>query len=193
MTNSLIENTTIENVAKKLYTIEQYMTLPDDGKQYELVKGELVEMAGPSGKHGEVVNLLGFEIRSHLRVTNNQGRIFTGAAFTLDKTTNTARVPDIGFVAAGRIPAKFGGPVPVPPDLAIEVISPSETTDEIQNKIEDYQQAKIRLIWSIYLRGDFVLVRRADTSRIRLLNLDEELDGEDVIPGFKLAVSKLFE
>jgi Uma2 family endonuclease len=177
---------------KKAYTIEEYAALPDNGRVYELVGGELVEMAGPSGQHGDVVNFLGSRLRVHVD-SKELGRVFSGASCVLNTETNTARVPDIAFVKAGRIPAKFKGPVPVAPDLAIEVISPSDSAEEIQNKVEDYQAAGVLLIWSIYLPGSFVLVRRLGDFHIKLLNIDDELDGTDIVPNFKLLVGKLFE
>jgi Uma2 family endonuclease len=63
----------------------------------------------------------------------------------------------------------------------------------MQNKVDAYLQAGVRLIWSIYMVQKFVAVYRLNDPNIKFLNLNDELDGEDLIPGFKLKVNKLFE
>ncbi len=179
---------------KKTYTLEQFMALPDNGKKYELVDGELVEMQGPSGDHARVVRKLIKFLERYLD-PNPLGETFPGAAFVLDPATRkNARLPDVGFVSAERLVGlDLSSAIPVPPDLAIEVISSSERVDKIQDKIEAYQRAGVRLIWSIYLPGRYVHIHRLGDPNIRLLNLIDELDGEDLIPGFRLPVRTLFE
>ncbi len=189
---------TAELVTEKLYTVEEFLNLDlpdDDANEYELIEGRLVAKpkGGVSGPHGRVVFRLSGKIDSFLE-TNPIGEGFAGASTNLGQTQGRNYVePDVCFVAAGRILSDFSGSIPVAPDLVVEVWSPSDTTQKIHDKIIEYQAAGVRLIWSIYLLDKFIVIIRLNDPDIRFLNISGELDGEDVLPGFKLAVSKLFE
>jgi Uma2 family endonuclease len=79
----------------------------------------------------------------------------------------------------------------IPPDLAVEVISPNETAYELEDKLEDYQKVGVRLIWVINPKTRTVRVHRGDGS-VSYLHEDEELSGEDVVPGFRCPVRAIF-
>ncbi len=185
-------------IEEKLYTVEEFLNLdlPDeDDEEYELVKGRLVAIpkGGTSGEHGKVVfNLAGY-LKSYL-LNNPVGKGYAEASTMLGRPEGSSYFkPDVCFVAAGRTPDQFRGPIPVAPDLAVEVWSPSDSFQDVQDKIEVYQQAEVRLIWSIYTLQRFVAVYRLGDPDTKLLNLQGELDGEEVLPGFKLSVKALFE
>lgn len=185
-------------ISEKLYTVEEFLAIEwpdDDDNDYELIGGRIVArpLGGTSGEHGEIVFKLAVEIGSYLR-TNPIGKGYTEGSCMLGRPKGSAYVkPDVCFVAEGRTPAKFQGPIPVAPDLAIEVWSPSDDTITIQDKIDAYLETGVRLVWSIYMINKFVLVYHLNDPDIKLLNLKDEFDGEDVLPGFKLPVKVLFE
>lgn len=185
----------------RTYTLEEFLSLDlpgeDDGTlSYELVGGKLVakDKLGVSAEHGKVLFKLSTSLGAYL-ASNPIGQGFADAPTTLGSTDPKAsRVdPDICFVQNGRIPDRFKGPIPVAPDLVVEIWSPSDTTEKIQDKIEVYQAAGVRLIWSTYMLSRFIVVYQGKGADRKFLDLDGELNGEDVLPGFRLAVKTLFE
>ncbi len=104
------------------------------------------------------------------------------------------RAPDVSFVSRERIPAD-GVPEGfwnIAPDLTVEVVSPSERPDDVQDKVIDYLTAGTRIVWVIYPRTKTVTVYRS-LQNIRVLTTNDTLSGEDVVPGFSCQVSDLFE
>ncbi len=175
-------------------TLAEFLEMPDDDEaEYELVKGEMVEMpkGNVSGRHGKVLVKMSHFLFEYTH-KNDLGTVYGEAGCTFQDDDQNYLRPDLAFVAKGRTPDDFDGPIPVAPDLVVEINSPSDTTERIYNKIEAYQQAGVRLIWSIYLMGKFVLVYRLNGPDIKLLNLKDDFEGEEVLPGFKLSVKTLF-
>lgn len=116
------------------------------------------------------------------------------SGFILSEDPPTVRVPDVAFIAAVRIPSE-GLPTryfPGPPDLAVEIVSPSNTLVEVQARISDYLAAGTRLIWVVEPRSRTITTYRSD-QEIRLLREDGELDGGDVVPGFRMGVKEVFD
>jgi Uma2 family endonuclease len=101
--------------------------------------------------------------------------------------------PYICYLVADRIPDKSSDYIPIAPDLIVELWSEEDTVEKIHRKIKAYKQAGVRLIWSINLLDEYILVYYPDQRKPVYLDRDGELDGEDVIPGFRLAVSELFD
>ena len=102
------------------------------------------------------------------------------------------RKPDVSFVRFGRF---TDGVLPkgwakIPPDLAVEVLSPNDTTYELDEKLEDYQKAGVHLVWVINPNSRTVRVHRGDGT-VSYLHEDDELSGEDVIPGFRCTVREI--
>lgn len=79
------------------------------------------------------------------------------------------------------------------PDLAVEILSPSNTVEEIHNKLVEYFDNGARLVWVIHPKEQYVLVYRSAQERDRLLKSTDSLDGEDIVPDFTLAVAELFQ
>jgi len=176
----------------KIWTDEEFMALPDDGHRYELVNGELVDMGNSGMEHGWIASnlmiLLGGFVRSQkLGIMSDSSTAFA-------MKTGNKRSPDVSFVSRERLqgmrrPPKgfFQGA----PDLAVEVLSPSNTVEEIHEKIVEYFENGTRLVWVIHPDEQYVLVYHSP-SPDRLLRLDDSLEGEDVVAGFTLPVAELF-
>jgi Uma2 family endonuclease len=102
------------------------------------------------------------------------------------------RAPDVGFVAkerlTGPIPDKY---FPFAPDLAVEVVSPSDTAQDIREKVLDFLKAGTRLVWVVYPESKTVDVYRPDG--VQVVEINGTLDGGDVLPGFRLALRAVFE
>ncbi|MDP6355837.1 MAG: Uma2 family endonuclease [Planctomycetota bacterium] len=161
---------------------------------FEIVYGELVELP-PMGIH-EI--LLGYMLTRYLDdhvKEHGLGRIFPdGAKFRLARDPDLVRGPDVSFVEEDRIPADLfeKGYMDIAPDFAVEVISDSNSFAEIEGKVTEYLAADVRLIWVIN-PGTRTACIHTQGSNVRRVNENDELDGGDVIPGFKLRLKDLFE
>jgi Uma2 family endonuclease len=179
--------------AERLITAEDLFHMPDNGCRYELVKGELIRMAPAGARHGEIASRLDRRLGGYVEAQGLGVVCATDTGFRLAQNPDTVRAPDVSFVARERIPAE-GVPEqywPFAPDLAVEVVSPSDSFDEVAAKVSDYLAAGTRLVWIVHPRTRTVMIYRA-TGEVRLLQPQEELSGEDVIPGFSCRVEELF-
>jgi len=188
----------LEQQFTKLMTAEEFFNSPY-AESCELVRGKVVPKGGkfelimPTGaKHGAVTDELETRLSNFVR-ENKLGRVFAAeTGFILAK--GTVRGIDISFVGKEKI-AQFGIPdnfFPAAPDLAVEVISPGNTSDEIQSKIEEYLSAGAKLVWIVYPKQKMIHVHR-QSNLIKVLREFDELDGEDVLPNFKCKLSEIFD
>ena len=182
----------MSTITDTLYTPDDLLAMPD-GDQYELVDGRLVERKEMGARAAYVGSQLMLLIGNHNR-ERKLGRIFTSDAGYQAFPNNRVRKPDLSFVRRGRLPGERvpEGNIKVAPDLAVEVISPTDIHYETDRKVEEYLQAGTRLVWVVNPEVRTILVYRLDGSIIGLREKDT-LDGEDVLPGFRCSVSDLFE
>lgn len=175
---------------EKLLTADQLWQM-GPGKRAELVQGVLVEMAPTGDVHGELALWLGHLILQHI-VANDLGTA-TGAetGFVLSTDPDTVRAPDVGFISKARLAPMTGRFYRLAPDLAVEVVSPSDTGAEIMHKADDYLRAGTRLVWVIYPDLRVVAVYRPDQPSV-VLRGDERLEGGDTLPGFSITVNDVF-
>jgi Uma2 family endonuclease len=175
-------------------TAEELLRLPTGmGMRYELVNGELKTMSPAGSKHGRIAAHIGSLLDQFVR-SEKLGEVFGAeTGFILRRKPDTVRAPDAAFVSAARIPADGlpDGYFPGAPDLAVEVVSPDETAQEIQIKVGEYFEAGARLIWVVYPRTQEVVVFRS-ARKSDVLSAEESLDGGDAIPGFSCPVKELF-
>ena len=175
----------------KLWTIDEVAQLPDDDYRYALIRGELYRMPPTQGPHGLVVLAIGWHLYGFVR-QHGLGRVYDQSGFILERDPDTLLGPDLSFVSAARLPANRQGYPEVAPDLVVEVASPSQTGPSIEDKARLYFEVGVRLVWIIDPERRTVRIRRADgTSRI--LTEDDVLDGEEVLPGFRVPVAAFFE
>ncbi len=175
---------------KEVWTEKRLMQLPDDGNVYELVGGQL-EMSQAGLEHGEIAARLFTPLRSF--VVERKLGIVVAASTGFWMKPGNARSPDIGFIARerlrGRRPTKkfFQGA----PDLAVEVISPNDVWQKLNQKIAELFANGTRLAWAISPGDQTVLVYHS-AQPDRILKAGDLLDGEDVVPGFSMPVADLF-
>ncbi len=173
------------------YTPEDLLAMPD-GKSYELVDGRLVER-----NMGAKSSQVGGKLYSRLdRFCEEQD---LGLVWPADNgfqcfphAPSLVRRPDVSFVKRGRLPGDVApdGWVRIPPDLAVEVISPRDSVEELEEKLDDYRKVGVPLIWVIYPRARKAKVLRLDGPPGEL-GEDDELSGEDVIPGFRCPLREI--
>lgn len=181
------------DLMQREYTPEDLLGIPG-GESFELVNGRLVE------RHmgvlaSWVAGELFFALANHCR-QHRLGWVFPGkdAGYQgFPGAARTVRKPDVSFVRHGRFPEEQlpAGYARLAPDLAAEVISPNDEYEEVIEKIEEYLCAGVRLVWVISPRNHIVHVYRTNGS-IHVLRGNDELDGEDVVPGFRCPVRDLF-
>lgn len=174
-------------------TIAEFERMPDpaDGSRLELVRGEVVVMPPPKGKHGiccsRIDRLIGNFADAHKLgwVTTND----TGVV--LERGPDTVRGPDVAFWSITRQPAIPEGYFEIPPDLAVEVLSPDDRRKNVRAKIKEYLFYGVKLVWLVDPETRTVTVYRG-SPRGTELDEEDELDGGDVLPGFLCKVADLF-
>ncbi|HEX8174765.1 MAG TPA: Uma2 family endonuclease [Pyrinomonadaceae bacterium] len=182
-------DTAIQN---KVWTDEELLSLPDDSKKCEIIKGELV--VSPAGiEHEEIGVRLSSALFNFVR-KHKLGIVCGSSAGYWMKGRTTFLSPDVSFIAkerlqgAKRAPKKFFNGAP---DLAVEVLSPSDTIERLHEKIVEYFDNGAKLIWVLNPEDQTALVYHTPQPD-KLLRADDLLDGEDVVPGFSMPVSELF-
>lgn len=190
-----------------LLTAEEFLSVPsDDGVRQELVRGEVRHVSAAGGAHGRVGANLYDALMPFVRSRRLGTCFFDGTGFLLPlplalqrrspdgAPRDTVRSPDVAFVRRARVPAGGFGPgwVPLAPDLAVEVLSPSETASDTQEKLADYRAAGTELLWVADPARRLVTVYASDAPT-RWLREGEVLEGGAVVPGFALPVTALFE
>ena len=172
-------------------TPEELLEMPDSAR-YELVDGKLVERG--TGFHSSRVGGLVFGLISNYGEGNGLGwAVPADASYQCFSDPLKVRRPDASFVKRGRFPGEQfpQGHCPIAPDLAVEVISPNDNSNEIEEKLADYLDAGVSLVWVFYPRTRSVHVYRAN-GHLERLTEEHLLKGEDVIPGFSCMVSECF-
>ncbi len=174
-------------------TAEELFRLPDDGFRYELVKGELRKMAPAGSEHGAIIARLTIALGQYIEA-NNLGELFGAeTGFKITSNPDTVRAPDIAFIRRERIP-ETGIPKeywPGPPDLAVEVLSPSDTFYEVEEKIEQYLATGVSVVWVINPKKRTVTIHRPQ-SEAKTLAENDTLDGQNVAPGFQYNIARMF-
>ena len=176
-----------------IYTLSEYEQLPEeDGHWVELVEGRLVREPRPNAEHSWLTTKLSALILAYTE-KNRLGLTLAEPGFLLSDDPPTVRGPDIAFISRRNLPV---GGFPhtfwrVPPDLAVEVVSPSNTRAEIREKVLEYLAAGARLVWVVDPRTRSVTAYRSRTD-VRQVTGADTLDGHDVLPGFRLRVADLF-
>jgi Uma2 family endonuclease len=181
--------------AVKLITAAEFARMPEppDGSKQELVRGEIVTMAAPGFRHGEVQLAVGSLLRHYARSTRS-GRATVESGLQTEFDPDTVRGPDVAFWSAERLPLDQKPEVyaDVAADLVVAVQSPSNRRRTTQEKIREYLNRGVRLVWVVDPEVRTVTVYR-QPGEGRLLWEDATLTGEDVLPGFECRVAEFFE
>jgi Uma2 family endonuclease len=176
-------------------TADDLWRLPDDGMRHELIRGELTVMAPASGEHGEIAGNLSTLLGAHVRAKNLGKLLVAEPGFLLSRNPDTVRAPDAAFISKHRVPAEGlpkKGFVPFAPDIAIEVLSPSDSQVDVEEKVEEWLAAGAARVWVVNPRARTVTVHRSGRDP-RVLRSNDVLDGEEVCPGFSVRVGEIFE
>lgn len=165
----------------------------DDDQPGELIAGKFVPQSFAEGSHGKIAswmgNLFGSFIEGH--ALGESFGVATG--FILTRNPDTVRAPDFAFIAKERLAliSELDEFLAIPPDLAVEIVSPYDRWTKIEEKVQDYLRAGVRLVWVINPKTKTIHVYRS-YSEVAVLTIADQLEGGEVLPGFSMAVAKIF-
>jgi Uma2 family endonuclease len=181
------------SVMQTLMTADELLAMPRDDFRYELVKGELIRMSPTGGEPGTIA-AIPTVIVGHFVREKKLGLVFgaeTGFKIAFDP--DTVRAPDFAFVSRERI-LESGIPKGYwigAPDLAVEVVSPGDIYGEVEDKVLAWLDTGARMVIVVNPRRRTSTVYRSRTD-VKILSESDELNGEDVLPGFACKVSDFF-
>lgn len=161
----------------------------DPDKLYEIVDGQPEEKEMPGARHSGICARLATELGVYLKA-NRSGGLYVEGSFQIGRNE---RLPDLAFVAAARIPPE-GEPEtkwPIPPDLAVEVMSPNDLYERVYAKTIEYLAAGVKQVWLVSPEHHTITIYRSATS-ITAFAGDCELVSEDLLPGFRCALREMF-
>lgn len=177
--------------APALQTAEDLLRFREPGKTAELVRGVLIVREPPSTRHGARANKLGVLV-SRFVDDHALGQVFAqDTGFKIARDPDTVRAADVAFVSRDRLSQiSETGYAELAPDWVAEILSPGDRPGEVLEKVGQWLDAGVRLVWVLDPTRQAARVYRADGTVV-LLGSDEDLDGEDVFPGFRLALTEV--
>jgi Uma2 family endonuclease len=168
--------------------------LTEDERLYEVVCGQRVELE-PMGAFEVALATALWEFLAPFARRSKLGLVVSEMLFLLDAAQELKRRPDLAFVSYGRWPQPTIARTDawdVVPDLAVEIISRSNSAEEVDGKIVEYFRAGVRQVWVLYPDSGRVYVYRS-ASDVHIVERTGELDGDDLLPGFRLPIQSLFD
>ncbi len=183
-----------KNDLKRFYTVEEFEQLSEFGDRYELVDGRLVKRLMAGHEHSLIIDI----IRDAIKANDPEKKL----GYSLQESSvkigpRSAPIPDISYWKAERNVQRNKSAAPLP-DLAVEILSPGDLQSRValqsaMVKVYRLLTAGVPLVWVVNPQEKTVKVYRpGQPEPVETLGIDDELDGEDTIPGFRLAVAKLF-
>ncbi len=164
------------------------------GKPFELIRGAVHETMPAGFEHGAISLNLGSELRSYVKryrlgVVNGAETGFV----LITSRGQSVRAPDVAFTRQERLPnERIRGFSRIVPDLVAEVVSPTDTPEAVQEKVQEWLEAGVQMVWVADSEQRTITVYRADGTA-ETLTENDTLTGEPVLPGFQLPVSEVFE
>ena len=160
--------------------------------RYEIVYGEIRERAMPSPMHGRIQARIAARLLMFVE-ENNLGVVYTETLFEFAE--NLARIPDVAFVSLARFPEggeEKGSRWHLAPDLAVEVISPTDNYADVEEKISEYFAFGVKQVWIVSPESKTLTVYRS-RKQATILGEEDELQDDDVLRGFRMKLSDIFQ
>ena len=177
-------------VATRQVTVEEFAEMPLQGI-WELVDGKLIELSPAAGRSGWISATIVALLANHVRQSRLGWAFSAETGFILFDDRQTVRSPDAAVVLRNRLAELPDSFVPMAPDLAVEVLSPSDRMADALAKVAMYLQAGTPLVWLVNPATRTIVVFRSETDPVTLGESDT-LDGGDVLPGFRVPVAEIF-
>jgi Uma2 family endonuclease len=175
-------------------TADQLLNMPKDGFRYELVRGELRKMSPAGQFHGEYAMSIGAPLAIHVKA-NGLGKVYAAeTGFKLESDPDHVRAPDAAFISSARLKevGESFGFVSGAPNVAIEVISPSDRYTDVEEKVADWLDAGTLAVILVDPRRRVVKVHRSSTD-IAMLTVEDTLAIDDIVPRWQMPVGEIFE
>ena len=179
--------------AKKLLTADDLLAMPDDGKRYELIRGELIEMPPTSLEHGIIAARFGRRMGNFAEEHDLGHGVAADTGVNVERNPDTVRAPDYGFISYERMaePPSPRGYADVIPDLVLEVVSPNDRQPDIDAKTQMWLEAGVRLALVAYPEAREVHAHHDDGS-VMHYGIGDTVVGDPVLPGFACPVADIF-
>ncbi len=177
----------------QLMTADELLALPHGQFRYELINGELKKMSPAGHDHGRIVMQLAGPLQQFVK-EKKLGKIYAAeTGFLLTTDPDTVRAPDVAFIRQERVDrvGRSKGYWIGPPDLAVEVISPSDTIGEVGGKVKMWLEAGTHLVWVVSPKRLTVTVYRS-LDDIQKLTEKDTLGAGNVVPGFQILIAEIF-
>jgi Uma2 family endonuclease len=183
-------------------SLDEFMRRYDE-TPIEIINGEILPMSPQSTRSARIAGRLFLRLSEYV-LNNSLGEAFIEAPFALIQTGDSdwvkgSRTPDVMFIRSERLkqlseqnPDWEDNPMTIPPDLAVEVISPTDRFTNVNQKIAKYLEDGVQLIWVVDPQAKTVTVYRAGSSQQVLLTRDDTLTGDTIVPDFEIALADLF-
>jgi len=176
----------------KLITGEELAVMGDVGP-CELVEGRIVPMTPTGDEHGSYEGNFYTALRAFVQ-SHKLGKVRVGeVGIYIRRNPDTVRAADVLFISNERYAQKKSrGFLDVAPDLVVEILSPNDSWTEVTQKLREYFAIGVRLVWIVDPQTRNVYAYRSLTD-VREFTQDDDLPGDDVLPGFSVKVAQLFE
>lgn len=177
-----------------LLTAEDLLRLNSEGIKGELIRGVLCETVSVGKIHGRIAMTFGSALVAYVRPRRLGTVIGSDAGVLVQRNPDTVREPDIAYISAERLPLddQSDGYLEVAPELVVEIVSPSDREQEVNDKTLMWLSLGVTMVIEVYPAERAVMVHRADGPAVTLTG-DDVLDGGDVLPGFRLPLSEIFD
>ena len=176
----------------KLLTADDLLRLYSKGVRGELIRGVLLETMPAGLRHGKVAMMFGAKLVMHVQPAG-LGQVFgSDAGVLLERNPDTVREPDVAYISAERLPldVEIAGYCPVAPDLIAEIVSPSDSEEDVDNKALMWLHFGVRMALVIDPEAGTIKVRQSDLPTV-VLTMDDTLEGGEVLPGFSCPVREI--
>ena len=176
----------------KLLTADDLLRLYSKGVRGELIRGVLHETMSAGLRHGEIVAALIIALGIYNR-PRRLGRVFgSDSGVVLERNPDTVREPDVAYISAERLPldVEIAGYCPVAPDLIAEIVSPSDSEEDVDNKALMWLHFGVRMALVIDPEAGTIKVRQSDLPTV-VLTMDDTLEGGEALPGFSCPVREI--
>lgn len=183
----------IQKKALSYADYQQFCEMPENrDRLFEFIDGEIIEKM-PSFEPSELATEIIYYFKHYLK-QNPIGRLTgpDGSYIMSDDDDSDVFIPDVGYISNERLGKTPDCEVPVPPDLAVQIKSPTDRLRAIRRKAEKYLSYGTRMVWVIFPETKTIEVYDIESEDVQILGIGDILSGGNVLPGFTLAVKDIF-